>query len=206
MPNWYKNDLALRGDPARIAAFRQAHIKTETHDGEVDTCLDFESVTPMPEALSRRRDADCLTLKEIRAGVGRAAWEKHNAAAEAVIEWCCENWGTKWNPHLGVIEESPPDVLHLRFNTAWAPPIPAIRKLLEMWPDLKLEHYWGCDEGEYYSMQHDLKHYIETGEERATPAIMECEFGGEKFSGTWDECEAWCQAKRDAAEIPARSD
>jgi hypothetical protein len=195
MPNWFINDLALRGDPARIAAFKQAHIKIGTYGDDVDTCLDFESVIPRPEILEGtragsgvdegliaigREDLICKrafatpdetisramqragadTLEELRRIIRDkhpdyvAMAEKSVAAYEATgsldwYEWCCENWGTKWNSQRLHSEESSPDVLHLNFRTAWAPPIPVIRRLLEMWPDLKLEHYWGCDEGEY---------------------------------------------------------
>ena len=47
-------------------------------------------------------------------------------------------------------------MLHLHFETAWAPPIPVVKKLLEMWPDLKLEKYSGWDEGDHYEIEYNV--------------------------------------------------
>jgi hypothetical protein len=56
-------------------------------------------------------------------------------------EWCCENWGTHWNVNgKGDVElkrKSPTRAI-LHFDTAWAPPIPAIRKVAEMFPKVKI--------------------------------------------------------------------
>jgi Ferredoxin-like domain in Api92-like protein len=57
-------------------------------------------------------------------------------------DWCCNNWGTKWNAVDPALKRTRN---HARFNfsTAWAPPIPVIKKLAELFPALRLRlNYW----------------------------------------------------------------
>lgn len=61
-------------------------------------------------------------------------------------EWCCENWGTKWNLNGDddvQLERNSPTHAILHFYTAWAPPVPVVSKLAEMFPmvEMRLEYY-----------------------------------------------------------------
>ena len=51
-------------------------------------------------------------------------------------EWCCENWGTKWNACS--CNETDENVKSISFQTAWSAPIPIIQKLSEMYPNIEL--------------------------------------------------------------------
>ena len=64
--------------------------------------LDFQSIIPMDEKLLEEDD-----------------W----------YGWRVENWGTKWNGYDGRISE---DGSTFTFDTAWAPPLPIIKKLAEI--------------------------------------------------------------------------
>jgi hypothetical protein len=76
MPNWFKNHVALKGDPARIAAFKQAHFKTRIVEQpesfapaapavkEVETYLDFETIIPLPENIKALK-TDLIPMSEI---------------------------------------------------------------------------------------------------------------------------------------------
>jgi hypothetical protein len=163
MPNWFKNQIALKGEPARLAAFKQAHIKTvEFRDepGEYNTFLDFETVIPMP-----------MILKDTTSTMPETRTEKEVAAHEATgyynwYDWSCENWGVKWNSQCGGVNpDSPDDILEFSFQTAWAPPLPVIRKLLQMWPDLTLIEYKGYDEGDWYEIEYDLLTGVATADD-----------------------------------------
>lgn len=69
-------------------------------------------------------------------------------------EWCCQNWGTKWNAY-GVDCDAPPYTdaqgeAHLQFcfSTAWSPPSPVLAAIAAEYPDLTFENEWyeegGC--------------------------------------------------------------
>lgn len=60
---------------------------------------------------------------------------KHNAPTW--YDWCCENWGTKWNAY----SDHTIDDDTIIFETAWSPPIPVLTKLSETYPDLPIEHW-----------------------------------------------------------------
>ncbi len=60
-------------------------------------------------------------------------------------EWCCENWGTKWNAGDVKIVEKDEGAAVISFETAWAPPLPVIDKLAAMFPDIEMSF-------EYYEM------------------------------------------------------
>lgn len=51
--------------------------------------------------------------------------------------WCLEHWNTKWNALNITVEGA-----EIRFDTAWAAPLPVIARLADEFPDLRIEHYW----------------------------------------------------------------
>lgn len=58
-------------------------------------------------------------------------------------EWCCRNWGTKWNacePDWSL------DDGILVFQTAWSAPFPVIEALAQKYPDLKFTHRWADED------------------------------------------------------------
>jgi len=56
-------------------------------------------------------------------------------ASEGWYAWSIKHWGTKWNVD-NVVPMRSLDSVEYHFSTAWAPPIPVIKKLMEMFPDL----------------------------------------------------------------------
>lgn len=50
-------------------------------------------------------------------------------------DWCCNNWGTKWNALESSIDLNENDCL-VCFDTAWSAPVPIISTLSEKFPDL----------------------------------------------------------------------
>jgi hypothetical protein len=61
-------------------------------------------------------------------------------------EWSCANWGTKCNSYKYELRSFEPGRLVFRFDSAWAPPRPVLRKLGELWPTLCIETI-SVDEG-----------------------------------------------------------
>jgi hypothetical protein len=57
--------------------------------------------------------------------------------------WAVAHWGTKWNA-MDVVMTDPDHTLS--FQTAWAAPIPVIRKLAAMFPDSTITHMWADED------------------------------------------------------------
>jgi len=68
-----------------------------------------------------------------------------------IIDWCCHNWGTKWdaynveeldyyNDDNGVL------VVKYQFNTAWSPPEPWLDKVSSVCPNTNIELYWSDED------------------------------------------------------------
>jgi hypothetical protein len=60
-------------------------------------------------------------------------------------EWCCENWGTKWNACASAIEHDLEDDLQehevtVQFETAWCEPMPIFEALHEKFPRLFMQY------------------------------------------------------------------
>lgn len=72
-------------------------------------------------------------------------WELGVKAASNIVkydaptwyEWCIKNWGAKWNA-CGY-DGSPPEFENncISFQTAWDAPLPIVKKMSEMYPDLE---------------------------------------------------------------------
>ena len=89
--------------------------------------------------LSQRAD-----IKRDEWELGKAAW--HNIrqyGAPTWYEWSIRHWGTKWNAYgYGKAERRYYEGNSLNFQTAWNAPHPILRKLSELYPDVKIEHKW----------------------------------------------------------------
>ena len=51
-------------------------------------------------------------------------------------EWCCNNWGTKWNACS--CSETNENSKTISFQTAWSTPLPVMIKLSEMFPNIEM--------------------------------------------------------------------
>ena len=102
MPNDCYNYLeAPDGDLSLIVDYFSTARRSYSPLPEV--FLDFEKILPMPEE-----------LRGTEAPTDNPNW----------YDWCCENWGTKWNSYDGNVTDD-----GIGFNTAWSPPSPVITAL-----------------------------------------------------------------------------
>lgn len=62
--------------------------------------------------------------------------------ATSWYDWCCDNWGTKWNAYSN--EQEDEDTIS--FETAWSNPEPVMLKLSEMYPEATIEHWWADED------------------------------------------------------------
>ena len=57
-------------------------------------------------------------------------------------EWCCDNWGTKWDACSSKIVFEDDHQLTLYFETAWAPPEPVAKVFREKYPDIETDFFY----------------------------------------------------------------
>ena len=122
MPNHVINELIFRGcDAARQSAIA---AKLCGDDGNVD----FERLVPIPPNV----------------WLGSVG-QKHEKLGANALDWCRENWRTKWNAYSHKPIERTADSITFRFETAWSPPygwLVAVFNVLK----ISFDHNW-LDEG-----------------------------------------------------------
>ncbi len=74
-------------------------------------------------------------------------------------EWCCKNWGTKWDAYtfdsseelVEIYDEKACNFVRIEFLTAWSPPQPILEKINEKFGD-KIEYcrWFYRDEGDMF--------------------------------------------------------
>lgn len=110
-----------------------------------------EQYRPMtPE--ERRRFEDRITLKEQAEAMKDGATLLHNLShyqAATWYDWRIENWGTKWDAYDRTSEEwdnGNTGTGNYTFNTAWTPPVPVIRRLATIFPDITFTWKWADED------------------------------------------------------------
>jgi hypothetical protein len=105
---------------------------------------------PMPEEL--RQTTSPSESNSVLAGkYGASDW----------YEWAVNNWGTKWDISEGDFHLDDDGCSgHGWFNTAWAPPIEAMRELTEQGFDIDLI-YWepGCSFAGHFTSEQDDNYF-----------------------------------------------
>lgn len=185
MPNWCANDMVLKHrDPAMIeraiTAFREGRL--------------LDEFIPMPKELresnSPERDEE----------VSRANIEKYGASSW--YDWAVNNWGTKWD--IGgegePVEQTDPNSVTMRFDSAWAPPIAAFRILCARGFEVDAYynepgmafcgHYVGSEDGD----DDDYREYSDTDSETVREVI------GDDLDDHWGISEMLSEWERDSEE------
>jgi hypothetical protein len=136
MPNWCNNYLELtHDDPAMITRARKAFA-----DGRL-----LDEFVPVPESLHivAGRVGDDNDPKQIEL----EAQEKANLETHGYATWydyCVNEWGTKWDvggDDYSPADEKDPNHTRMSFDSAWAPPVPAMAKFQDLGFRVKLI-YW----------------------------------------------------------------
>ena len=150
MPNWCNNTVEIRHeDPSMIERVRTAF------NGEGL----LQEFIPVPDALRNT----------VSGSMGEDKRAEHEAQQAANLEkygytdwysFCVSEWGTKWDVGAdGNPAQDIPGGLMLGFDSAWAPPIGAYEKLMEMGFRIRAMYYeggmafagiWEDGEDDYY--------------------------------------------------------
>ena len=143
MPNWCNNELVVSGKKKDVEEF----CKKVRGDEAV---LDFNKIIPYPKHFAK---ADAEAGKERKKGLKKYS-EIKDGYNSGGYEWCCANWGTKWNACNVIFEDrfnyNNYNEIGIYFRTAWDPPLPVIKKIIELFPKLGFDFQWGGG----YEMRH----------------------------------------------------
>src|SRR5688572_17984410 len=137
MPNHCENDLYLRGDAADIAAVL-AHMGADQEPVK----FDFNALIPYPDPFKAMDDerelapdyplpddperaAKLAAIKEFTTAYQMKWGTSSDGYNSGGYDWCCENWGTKWNAY-DIVRRDYDGRVCITFQTAWAPPRPII--------------------------------------------------------------------------------
>lgn len=93
-------------------------------------------------------------------------------------EWCCANWGTKWNAYSIKLTDN-----RLSFDTAWAAPEPVIDKLAYIFPDIQITHRWSDED-----IGSNCGHVVyKNGEKTADMIVDQSDDAYEIYAFCWGE-------------------
>jgi hypothetical protein len=143
MPNWVHHGLVITGPEIE----RERFVAECFSEDDKGMQFDFNKLIPQPDEIRRSADATAAFVDALLSGKGVVG----DAPDEAWYEWCCDNWGTKWNACDTTITRKG-DAIELRFDTAWASPIPIFNAVAARFPKLRIEgtfveeaHQFGAD-------------------------------------------------------------
>lgn len=186
MPNWCYNRLVITGPTHERKKFLQdCFIAATTHSGpNYSTVFTFNMVMPMPMELLGTVAPRRKTVEEVRALAAvynwppdTTEWHIQNAltpeeaevldgyrlrfGADNWYDWCCTNWGTKWDAGQAVINPYNSGIT-ITFDTAWGPPVGVIHALAAHYPNLKFRNNYTV-EGERgkFVVIGDAQEYLE---------------------------------------------
>ena len=120
MPNWCQNSLTItHDDPKMIARAKAAFL-----DGKL-----FNEFIPVPQDLVDTVSGYMGDGEDQRKLEAQSAKNRHAYGYANWYDFCCGEWGTKWDVADGEIISETENMLMLFFNTAWGAAIPAYDKL-----------------------------------------------------------------------------
>ena len=183
MPNWCANTVTLEHeDPAMIARAKEAFDK--------GTFL--QEFIPCPE-----------DLLETTAQFGANEQEKRNLAKHGYsswYDWNIAHWGTKWDVGGEHGADTIPGGLMLSFDSAWAPPVNAYERLLDLGfkiyatyyePGMAFAGVWEDGNDDYYEYGGMSADEIET----TLPIELDEAYGISQQVAEWEEENAEEEAK-----------
>lgn len=162
MPNWVFNGLTIEGNPEQVDKLVE----------QMNTPF-VDSIKPngdLAYSVSQRKYVNPIfSFRNIIAPTDLDAYHsqpdldmnKPMFTGDDWYNWNNRNWGTKWDVAVaegdnsndtymeGPVVNGENKVVYYNFDTAWAPPVPAITKLSEQYPNLlmtlsyKEEGGWG---------------------------------------------------------------
>ena len=201
MPNWCNNNLTLtHEDPAMIFRAKEALDRGEF----------LQEFVPVPEQLKIVAGCvgDPVEQAKLEADTARNVEE---LGYGNWYDYCVGEWGTKWD----VGDDGQTDIhpngkmLHTYFDSAWAPPVNAYEKLVELGFGVEAMYfeggmgYAGSFSSEYGDQEINLEGMRADDIEREYPELDEC-FGISESMRENEEPEELSEWLKDGVEQKAK--
>ena len=135
MPNWCNNNLTLtHEDPAMILRAKEALDRGEFLNEFIPVPTDLQITAGFLGDGDEQKELERKTA-ENREKYGYGNW----------YDFCCGEWGTKWDVGGDGQSDIHPDgkMLHTSFDSAWSPPVNAYEKLVELGFGVEAMYYEG---------------------------------------------------------------
>ena len=168
MPNWCFNRVTVWSDNTSDMQEFKELVKGR---GENTQAFSFDSILPMPEELrSVQSPVSIRTKEEIeeykqKHSDNRVMLETLPITQEDSdrfdakygdnnwYDWCCNNWGVKWDcSDVDISEEYADLELRYTFDTPWGPPEEIHTYLKARFPEIHIQWFWdepGMEEAGY---------------------------------------------------------
>lgn len=134
MPNHVESDLYVtplnKEGRKQLAAFKK-HAQSENED------LCHNNFIPYPEHFAeadRAAEAERQKFYNKEIPAYPSVQDGYNSGG---YQWCLANWGTKWGIYRSKLKRDSQKGLTYSFETAWSAPHPIIKKMSELYPDLR---------------------------------------------------------------------
>ena len=140
MPNWCNNYLRLEHDNSgMIARAREAFIKGKL----------LEEFCPIPQSLYLLNIETDSTLTNDEKRINREKIREANRIAYGHEDWygyCVTTWGTKWDVGSydlfeSFVTDDDPNITTMSFDSAWSPPVEAMKKFINLGFKVALYYY-----------------------------------------------------------------
>ena len=135
MPNWCNNNLTLEHeDPAMIKRAADALERGEFLAEFIPVPEDLQIVAGSVGDPLEQKELERKTAENVKK-YGYGNW----------YDYCCGEWGTKWDVGCDGSTDVHPDgkILHTYFDSAWSPPVNAYVKLEELGFKVNALYYEG---------------------------------------------------------------
>ena len=151
MPNICENELIISGvNVAKVLDF----IQSPASGDEDEQIFDYNKLIPYPQEFAKadkrakeyadrfcsinRSNPDELALLNQDYGLEPDESSCPDGFNQGGYDWCVDHWGTKWNAYSTELAQTP-NIASINFHSAWAPPLPVIKKLAETFPEFEFD-------------------------------------------------------------------
>jgi len=132
MPNWVYTDLDIRGNKESLDYFRKEALEYKSPFVDEGQDFTFHAFLTPPDS----------KLEEYKEQHGVINGKKVGDSDFNWYEWNLKNWQTKWDACDYQVISDNDEIIQIRFETPWSPPMPVFEAMVKKFPALSFEFEW----------------------------------------------------------------
>jgi len=202
MPNWCYNFVEIEGNNKDIKKLKKFVCGNNP--------FDFNKIIPYPKKfkeideshnryyyLKQKKNLTTEEKKELIVMELEDIGNQNDGYNSGGYNWCVKSWGTKWNSCETKIEEEDDGYLSYRFDTAWNPPFPVIKKLSKLFKNLTITigSDYEDDDGYIHYIKYKDGKIIERWKEEKEYSCLNCGKEYKLNESTAEYKNAYCSKK-----------